>query len=409
MRNVLVYLRWRAALPGLLLACITAGEFATAQLPPAILADRYLVQAERELDSGDPAAAVETLNRIVGLEAEHGLEIPDVFWFRRAEAAHAARLHDLAIESVVRYFEIAGQEGEHYLAALELYDAAELAKAEAAERAAEIAAAMAAAEARRLAAEAAEAERLAAEEEALTAAVAAVAPEMVMIPAGSFRMGCVSGQDCFSDERPVHNVSIQQAFAVSKYEVTFAQWDACVLGGGCGGYRPDDEGWGRGTRPVINVSWEDAHAYVSWLSSQTGQNYRLLSEAEWEYVARAGSQTAYSWGNDIGSNQANCDGCGSRWDDEQTAPVGSFQANALGVHDMHGNVREWVEDCWNERYRRAPSDGSAWLRGNCEWRVVRGGTWVGDPGDLRSANRGGNSTGRRDSYDGFRVARTLTP
>ena len=392
---------------------LAAAELATAQLPPAILADRYLVQAERELGRGDPAAAVETLDRIVALEAEHGLEIPDVYWFRRAEAAHAAGLHDLAIESVVRYFEISGQEGEQYLAALELYDAAELAKEEAAERAAEVAAALAAAEARRLAAEAAEAERLAAEEEALTAAVAAVAPEMVMIPAGSFRMGCVSGQDCYSDERPVHNVRIQQAFAVSKYEVTFAQWDACVLSGGCGGYRPDDEGWGRGTRPVIYVSWEDAQAYVSWLSSQTGENYRLLSEAEWEYVTRAGTQTTYSWGNDIGSDRANCDGCGSRWDDDRTAPVGSFQANGFGVYDMHGNVWEWVEDCWNDRYRRAPSDGSAWLRGDCEQRVFRGGTWYHSPEVLRSSYRStyvtSFSTGYRSSGVGFRVARTLAP
>ena len=283
-----------------------------------------------------------------------------------------------------------------------------LAKAEAAERAAEVAATLAAAEARRLAAEAAEAERLAAEEAALAAAVAAVAPEMVEIPAGQFRMGCVSGQDCFSDERPVHNVRIRQSFEVSKYEVTFAQWDACVLGGGCGGYRPDDEGWGRGTRPVINVSWEDAQAYVSWLSSQTGEAYRLLSEAEWEYVARAGTQTAYSWGSDIGSDRANCEGCRSRWDDSQTAPVGSFHADAFGVHDMHGNVWEWVEDCWNDSYRRAPSDGSAWLRGNCERRVLRGGSWGSLPRSLRSAERLWNTSGYRGSGLGFRVARTLT-
>ena len=403
MRNVLVYLRWRAALPGLLLACITAGEFATAQLPPAILADRYLVQAERELDSGDPAAAVETLNRIVELEAEHGLEIPDVFWFRRAEAAHTARLHDLAIESVVRYFEISGQEGEHYLAALELYDAAELAKAEAAERAAEIAAA----EARRLVALAAEVERLAAEEEALAAAVTAVAPEMVTIPAGRFRMGCVSGRQCEDWEMPVHEVTISEAFAVSKYEVTFADWDACVLDGGCGGYRPDDEGWGRGTRPVIHVSREDAQSYVSWLSSRTGERYRLLTEAQWEYVARAGSSTAYSWGNGIGSNRANCDGCGSQWNSRQSAPVGSFEANAFGVHDMHGNVWEWVEDCWNGSYEGAPADGSAWQTGNCNLRVLRGGSWDFNPRSLRSADRGGDATGVRDENVGFRVARTL--
>ena len=237
-------------------------------------------------------------------------------------------------------------------------------------------------------------------------------PEMVVIPAGRFRMGCVSGQGCYSDERPVHEVTIPEAFAVSVYEVTFAQWDACVLGGGCGGYRPRDRGWGRGTRPVMDVSWDDAQGYVGWLSGQTGQSYRLLSESEWEYVARAGSSTAYSWGNAIGSNRANCGDserfgtCGDQW--ENTAPVGSFQANAYGVHDMHGNVWEWVEDCWNESYGGAPSDGSAWLRGDCERRVLRGGSWSYDPGYLRSAYRYGYPTGGRD-YDGFRVARTLTP
>ena len=378
MQRLLLNLRSRVSLLWVLFACFAAAELASAQLPPAIMADRYLMQAERELGSGDAAAAVETLNRIVALEAEQGLDIPDVFWFRRAEGAHAAGLHDLAIESVVRYFEISGQEGEHYLAALALYDAAE-------------------------------AERLAAEEEALTAAVAAVAPEMVVIPAGSFRMGCVSGENCDDDELPVHEVTIPEAFAVSVYAVTFAQWDACVLGGGCGGYRPDDEGWGRGTRPVIYVSWDDAQEYVGWLSRQTGEVYRLLSESEWEYVARAGSSTAYSWGNAIGNNRANCDGCGSQWDFSQTAPVGSFQANAFGVHDMHGNVWEWVEDCWNDSYAGAPSDGSAWRSGDCGLRVLRGGSWYLDPWFLRSAGRFGSSSGFRISSDGFRVARTLTP
>ena len=155
-----------------------------------------------------------------------------------------------------------------------------------------------------------------------------------------------------------------------------------------GGSRPDDEGWDRGTRPVINVFWEDAQSYVSWLSSQTGEAYRLLSQAEWEYVARAGTQTAYSWGNSIGSNRANCDGCGSQWDDRQTAPVGAFSANAFGVHDMHGNVWDWVEDCSHESYSGAPTDGSAWLSGNCDLRESRGGSWLNaSPWYLRSANR----------------------
>jgi len=244
-------------------------------------------------------------------------------------------------------------------------------------------------------------------------------PEMVVIPAGRFRMGCLSGEDCHYRQIPVHDVTIPETFAVSVYEVTFAQWDACVAAGGCGGYRPHDEGWGRGNLPVINVSWEDARAYVEWLSSQTGEDYRLLSEAEWEYVARAGSTTAYSWGNEVGQNRANCarseegifggrlPGCGDQWWD--TAPVGSFDANSFGVHDMHGNVSEWVEDCWNGSYEGAPTDGSAWRNGDCGQRVLRGGSWLGRPVSLPSANRGGYTTGIRTYTLGFRVARTLTP
>ena len=148
-------------------------------------------------------------------------------------------------------------------------------------------------------------------------------PEMVTIPAGSFQMGCVSGRNCYSNEKPVHSVRIE-SFELSKYEVTFEEYDAFT--DATGRERADDEGWGRGRRPVINVSWDDAVAYTQWLSSQTGVSYRLPSEAEWEYAARAGSMTRYSWGNDIGRNRANCDGCGSQWDDRQTAPVGSFSA-----------------------------------------------------------------------------------
>ena len=240
-------------------------------------------------------------------------------------------------------------------------------------------------------------------------------PEMVVIPAGRFQMGCVSGRECFDEEYPVHEVAVPQPFAVTKYEVTFEEWDSCVADGGCGGYRPDDEDWGRGRRPVINVSWDDASEYVAWLSGQTGAEYRLLSEAEWEYVARARSQTAFSWGNDIGVNRANCASfdsidqvtCGDRW--ENTAPVGSFEPNAFGVHDMHGNAFEWVEDCWNESYAGAPPDGSAWRSGNCSRRVVRGGSWGSSQSFLRSANRNGSPAGSRGRLLGFRVARTLTP
>ncbi len=232
-------------------------------------------------------------------------------------------------------------------------------------------------------------------------------PEMVVIPAGSFRMGCISGVGCYNDEKPVHQVTIPQAFAVGKYEVTFAEWDACVSAGGCS-HRPDDR-WGRGRHPVIRVSWDDAQSYVRWLSQQTGASYRLLSESEWEYVARAGSSTAYSWGSQIGSGRANCDGCGSQWDNSQTAPVGSFSPNAFGLHDMHGNVWEWVQDCWNESYNGGPSDGSAWQSGNCFRRVLRGGSWNIRPRHLRSANRIGYPSDDRSYLFGFRVARTLTP
>ena len=236
-------------------------------------------------------------------------------------------------------------------------------------------------------------------------------PEMVVIPAGTFRMGCVSGLDCqpYSNEAPKHTVTISQPFAMSKHEVTFAQWDACVAAGGCGGYSPRDDGWGRGNRPVIYVSEQDAQAYVSWLSRVTSERYRLPSESEWEYAARAGSETTYSWGNEIGSNRANCDGCGSRWDDEMTAPVGSFSPNMFGLHDMHGNVWEWVEDCWNDRYEGAPSDGSAWLTGFCGSRVWRGGSWYNYSWSVRSAHRAPASTGSRNYGAGFRVVRTLVP
>ena len=242
-------------------------------------------------------------------------------------------------------------------------------------------------------------------------------PEMVVVPAGSFMMGCVSGQDCDDDEQPVHRVTIEQPFAVGKYEVTFTEWDTCVSGGGCGGRRPNDYGWGRERRPVISVSWEDAVAYTRWLSEQTGQQYRLLSEAEWEYVARAGTTTKYWWGDEIGRNRAHCNGCGSQWeggfyilallDPLQTAPVGSFGPNGWGLYDVHGNVSEWMQDCWNEGYAGAPSDGQAWESGDCSRRVVRGGFLYSDPRDLRSASRDGDTADLRSYGGGFRIARSL--
>ncbi len=234
-----------------------------------------------------------------------------------------------------------------------------------------------------------------------------VGPEMVVIPAGSFRMGCLNDDgDCYSDEFPVHTVNVPR-FALSQYEVTFAEWDACVAAGGCNGYQPGDRGWGRGDRPVIPVSWNDAQSYVAWLSAQTGEEYRLPSEAEWEYAARAGTETRYHWGDAIGVNRANCDGCGSQWDNRETAPVGSFAPNAWSLYDMHGNAMEWTEDCWNNSYTGAPNDGSAWESGNCSRRVLRGGSWDFYPRFLRSADRDWLTAGLRDHDNGFRIARSL--
>ena len=236
-------------------------------------------------------------------------------------------------------------------------------------------------------------------------------PEMVVVPGGSYVMGSPTSDAVgHSSERPQHAVRIGAPFAVGVYEVTFAEWDACVRAGGCGSYSPDDSGWGRGRRPVMRVSWEDARAYVQWLSRETGQRYRLLTEAEWEYVARARTTTSRYWGQSEAGQCRYANGedgfapCPDGY--EYTAPVGSFQPNAFGLYDVLGNVWEWTEDCWNGDYSGAPTNGSAWQAGDCSLRVLRGGSWV-EPMALRSAVRGRDSAGRRDYLVGFRVARTI--
>jgi formylglycine-generating enzyme required for sulfatase activity len=215
--------------------------------------------------------------------------------------------------------------------------------------------------------------------------LAAVEPEMVSIPAGAFLMGSNSlGDSSFLKwEQPLHSVNVP-GFAIGKYEVTFAEWDACVADDGCT-HTPGDEGWGRGNPPVINVSWNDAQQYVAWLSRKTGKPYRLPSEAEWEYAARAGTTAAYSTGEGLGRDRANY---GSAYDSEidptvlvgRTRPVGSYAANPWGLYDVHGNVDELVEDCWSlmNNYSDTPTDGSAYAQkfGNCSSRVVRGGSWA---------------------------------
>jgi formylglycine-generating enzyme required for sulfatase activity len=236
-------------------------------------------------------------------------------------------------------------------------------------------------------------------------------PEMVVVPAGSFIMGSPpTEKGRYSTEGPQHNVAIAKSFAVSKYEIRFVDWDACVTGGGCSSYKPNDFGWGRGLQPVVNVSWEDARQYVTWLSAVTGKVYRLLSEAEYEYAARAGTQTPYPWGDSIklnGTAMANCKGCDTEWA-AQPMPVGSFPANPFGLYDMVGNIWEWAEDCWHSNYNAAPRNGSAWIDGSdCRQRIVRGGAGTQGPDEVRSARRGYAGIEQRTGGTGFRVARTL--
>ena len=259
-----------------------------------------------------------------------------------------------------------------------------------------------------------------------------VCPEMVVLPAGEFTMGSPkSEKDRRNDEGPQHTVTIARPFAVGRFEVTKAEFEAFVreshydAGDKCwtfeGGKINERSGrsWRNpgfsqsGDHPVACVDWDDAKAYMVWLSKKTGKSYyRLLSEAEWEYAARAGKATPFSTGQMITTDQANFDGNQmSRQGHHggKTVPAGSFAANAFGLHDMHGNVCEWVEDCFNTNYSGAPSDGSAWTAGDCGFRVLRGGSWGDPPESLRSAVRFSFRTDVRFSDFGFRVARTLNP
>jgi len=225
-------------------------------------------------------------------------------------------------------------------------------------------------------------------------------PEMVIVPSGRFRMGDLDGTGD-ADERPVHPVRFAQAFAIGRFTATFEEYDRFAQVGGR--RRPKDFGWGRGNRPVVDVSWEEAGEYARWLSAQTGKPYRLPSEAEWEYAARAGTETAYWWGDEIGVNRANCDGSGSPWSNQQTAPVGSFPANPWGLHDTVGNVWEWVQDRWHGNYEGAPADGSAWEQGDGAARVLRGGSWYNNPRRARAACRSHFDPGYRNINLGFRL------
>ena len=276
-------------------------------------------------------------------------------------------------------------------------------------------------------------------------------PEMMVVPAGNFEMGSPPSESGrFDNEGPVHWVRIRQPFAVGVYEVTRSEFGRFVratghsMGGSCWTWDNDagklvyksglnwrNPGFSQtDAHPVVCVSWEDARAYARWLSRETGERYRLLSESEWEYAARAGTRTARYWGTSE-SGQCRHDNAAdmtakrhgldittfrSDWtvascDDGyyRTSPVGSFRTNGFGLHDVVGNVSEWTQDCWNESYQGAPGDGRAWERGNCSQRVTRGGSWASGPRVLRSAVRGGGEAGTHFVVLGFRLTRTLTP
>jgi formylglycine-generating enzyme required for sulfatase activity len=237
-------------------------------------------------------------------------------------------------------------------------------------------------------------------------------PDMVVVPAGEFMMGSPK-TEAHRGTEDQHVVTIFRALAVSRFEITFAEWDACVKAGGCDGYRPEAP-WGRGKMPVVNVNWKNAEAYAAWLSKTTGHRYRLLSEAEWEYAARGGSTAAFAFGPTLSAGEANFD-ASSKTELNPKGPmrgkamaVGGFKPNAFGLYDMQGNVWEWVEDCWNDEYGPAlPRDGSPALTGDCGGHVLRGGSWEDGAADVRVAARVASAAGDRSWSDGIRVAREL--
>ncbi len=388
--------------------------------------DKYMLGLDKALEAKDYSKVLDFISKL----EESGCVLPPRVDYYRGEAEFHAERYGEAVRSLERYAEKAGPEGRHYRSSLELLlileerddTAYEQAKSEGTAAAYEEYLSshpdgLHAAEARQRQEVAREAERERERERKRPGRRfrdCEECPELVVVPAGSFDMGSPESEaGRYYNEGPVHRVRLSEPFAVGVYEVTFSEWAACRHGGGCS-HNPGDSGWGRGNRPVIGVNWEDAQEYVRWLSRETGSGYRLLSESEWEYAARGGTTGPFHFGGAITPGEANYDGNytygGGRKGRYRgrTVPVGSFPSNSFGLHDVHGNVWEWVEDCWHGSYRGAPVDGSAWTRGgDCGRRVLRGGSWDVKPGDLRSAVRDRSSSGARYSRVGFRVARTL--
>lgn len=382
-----------------LLAGVAALPRAQAQLPPEARMQVLILQADNAKQKGDNAAA---LKLFAEMDRLANVARPAETYFEEAALSGQAQDHARAMKALEGYFRAANTSHPDYQKAVLMYATAEERKRDA-DAVAAAQAAFAAARAGRPVAERAFQDVLADGTEG---------PVMVALPAGSFMMGSPASEAGHSDdEGPQRRVSVA-AFAAGKFEVTWAEWDRCVAAGSCASLKAD--GFGGGSRPVTNVSWNEAVSYTKWLSSKTGQTYRLLSESEWEYSARAGTTTPFSFGATISPSQANYDGNftygnGSSGEYRQkTTPVGTFAANAFGLHDMHGNVWEWVQDCYAENYSSGQSsNGSALQSGSCSKRVGRGGSWIDVPRNLRSASRDRGGPAIRDFNLGFRVARTL--
>lgn len=254
-------------------------------------------------------------------------------------------------------------------------------------------------------------------------------PEMVVIPKGVFQMGstknpAMKNQEVAQSEQPVHSVVFEYTFAIGKYPITFTEWDACVEDGGCDGYRPDhkgwrgqnEPGWSRGQHPVFRVNYFDTQSYLKWINSKTGGGYRLLSEAEWEYAARAGTTTEYNTGDTLTQADAKFHDGETHFPTRKgnwkvkTVPVGLYAPNAFGVYDIHGGIAERLIDCWHPSYVGAPTDGSAWIAdGDCSKRLTRGGGWNQRLKSERIAQRFGYPNGGRSVSYGFRIAKSIHP
>lgn len=228
-------------------------------------------------------------------------------------------------------------------------------------------------------------------------------PEMVVIPPGNYTMGRDDGK---SVETPAVPVAVLKSFAMSRYEITWDEWLACVEAGTCTQV-PDDHEWGRGQQPIMNITWQDANDYAGFLTEKTGQAYRLPTEAEWEYAARAGTETHFFWGDTAGTYNANCRKCGTPWDGKGNAPVGTFKPNPFGLHDMNGNVWEWMQDCWNPTHDGAPTIARARTDGDCERRVIRSGSWYYIPRLMAATYRDRHPANLFSYNIGIRVVRDL--